>query len=413
MIRTIVVFCTLSIVACGLDPETPKRPPLAQKWLDRAELSYKSGDFDDAKSSVEETLHISPHDDEAHLLTARLALARLDFATALKATDGIQTSEAHGIRGRAHWYAGDLDDAANELDGMLADPSVKDPWAKDIALLARKGGTRKPFNMEGGVVALVDMPPAGSALIVPCEMEGEQVLTMVATGSAEVVVDSSARNTPSWVSFRFADRIEVRDVPALTADLSALSRVLGAPIKALLGVNLLRHIHATFDRRGGQFVVRLQDPPSPPEASRLPLFYARGGGMMMRMQIAPQESATSLFYVDSSQPYSLVMQDALWKKAGVDLTQLVPSNVLPNARAGRVPTIRLGGMDFPSVPALALDSVASQAPASLDIDLGGIVGAGLLEAFRVTFTDDGRFAWVEPDPTMSKNYESPLEPHAK
>ena len=30
-------------------------------------------------------------------------------------------------------------------------------------------------------------------------------------------------------------------------------------------------------------------------------------------------------------------------------------------------------------------------------------GAGLLEAFRVTFADDGRFAWVEPDPTMKNN----------
>ena len=63
-------------------------------------------------------------------------------------------------------------------------------------------------------------------------------------------------------------------------------------------------------------------------------------------------------------------------------------------------SLRLGGMDFPMVPALALESVNAQAPASLDIDLGGVVGAGLLEAFRVTFTDEGRFAWVEPDPTM-------------
>src|SRR5262249_17739356 len=159
--------------------------------------------------------------------------------------------------------------------------------------------------------------------------------------------DSSSRSEPTWVSFRFANRIEVSNVPALTQDLSALSRVLGAPIKALLGVNLLRHIHATFDRRGSQFVVRLQDPPSPPEASRLPLYYARGGGMMMRLQIAPRDPTQSLFYVDSSQPYSLVMQDALWKKAGVDLTQLVPSQVIPNARAGRIPSLRLGGMDFP------------------------------------------------------------------
>jgi hypothetical protein len=378
----------------------PTRPPLAQKWLDRAAQSYKNGDFEDTKTGLAELLRIAPHDEEGRMLAARLALARLDFATALKLTEGMTTPEAHGVRGRAHWYAGELEGAADELEGLLQDPNVKDPWARDVAKLAREGGARKPFTLEGGVVAVVDMPPAGSALVVPCEMEGEQVLTMIATGSAEVVVDSASRSEPTWVSFRFANRIEVRDVPAVTQDLSALSRVLGAPIKALLGVNLLRHIHATFDRRGSQFVVRLQDPPSPPEASRLPIYYARGGGMMMRLQIAPRDQTQSLFYVDSSQPYSLVMQDALWRKAGVDLSQLVPSQVIPNARAGRIPSLRLGGMDFPMVPALALESVNTQGPPSLDIDLGGIVGAGLLEAFRVTFTDEGRFAWLEPDPTM-------------
>jgi len=411
MIRpaALVVTLALAAAACGPGAESPKRPPLAQKWLNRADASYKAGDFDDAKTSVEEGLRIAPRDPELRTLGGRLALARLDFPSALHMTDGLSTSDAHAVRGRAHWYAGELDGAAEELEAMLADPSVKDPWARDVARLARKGNGRHPFAMEGGVVALVQMPEAGSALIVPCELEGEQVLTMVATGSAEVVVDSSSRSDPSWVSLRFADRIEVRDVPALTQDLSGLSRVLGAPIKALLGVNLLRHIHATFDRRGGQFIVRLAEPPSPPTASRLPIYYARGGGMMVRMQIAPREDGASIFYVDSSQPYSLVMQDALWRKAGVDVAQLVPSTILPNSRAGRLPSLKLGGMDFPSVPALALGSVTEHAP-NLDIDLGGIVGAGLLEAFRVTFADDGRAVWMEPDPTMNEPTTIPEHP---
>jgi hypothetical protein len=399
-----LAFFALAALACGaFGPTTPTRPPLAQKWLERAEQSYKLGDFDDAKTSVDETLRISPHDDEARLVAARLALSHLDYPRVLKLTEGMQSTDAHALRGRAHWYAGSLEGAADELESVLQDPSVKDPWARDVARLARRGGNRKPFTMDGGVVALVDMPPAGAALVVPCEMEGEQVLTLVATGSPEVVVDSGSRSEPSWVSLRFAGRIEVSDVPALTQDLSALSRILGAPIKALLGANLLRHIHATFDRRGGQFVVRQTDPPSPPEASRLPLFYARGGGMMMHMQVTPHEDPNSLFYVDTSQPWSIVMQDALWKKAGVDVSQLVPSTILPNARAGRVPSVRLAGMAFPSVPALAVGSVSEQTPPSLDIDLAGIVGAGLLEAFRVTFTDDGRFVWLELDPTMKED----------
>jgi hypothetical protein len=38
--------------------------------------------------------------------------------------------------------------------------------------------------------------------------------------------------------------------------------------------------------------------------------------------------------------------------------------------------------------------------AGLDVDLGGIMGADLLAFFRVTFADEGRFMWIEPDPTL-------------
>jgi len=42
--------------------------------------------------------------------------------------------------------------------------------------------------------------------------------------------------------------------------------------------------------------------------------------------------------------------------------------------------------------------------------VGGIVGAGLLQLFRVTFADDGRYIWVEPDPTMMGPTGAPLPP---
>ena len=108
MSRTFLVLCMFLFVACSQGPTVPTRPPLAQKWLDRAEQSYKNGDFEDAKTALDEVLRISPHDDQARLVSARLALARLDFAMALKLTEGMTTPEAHGVRGRAHWYAGEL-----------------------------------------------------------------------------------------------------------------------------------------------------------------------------------------------------------------------------------------------------------------------------------------------------------------
>src|SRR5205085_4384296 len=101
---------------------------------------------------------------------------------------------------------------------MLKDPSVKDNSARDVAKLARRGHGRHPFAIEGGLVAAVEMPQAGPALIVPCELEGERVLAIVATNMGELMIDSSSRKEPAWVNLRFGDRLEVKDVPALTTD---------------------------------------------------------------------------------------------------------------------------------------------------------------------------------------------------
>ena len=82
-------------------------------------------------------------------------------------------------------------------------------------------------------------------------------------------------------------------MPALSQDLSAITRQFGVPIKALIGAQLLRHAHATFDRRGDQFVVRRQDAPAPPDASRVPLYYLRGGGMLLRATVTNKDGIRS------------------------------------------------------------------------------------------------------------------------
>jgi hypothetical protein len=109
--------------------------------------------------------------------------------------------------------------------------------------------------MDGGLVAAVEMPrqldrvSLEAANVVPCDLDGERVLALVATGSSEVVLDSNSRREPAWVSLRF-DRLEIKDVPAMVSDLAPISRQLGVPVRALLGAQLLRHAHATVDRRG-------------------------------------------------------------------------------------------------------------------------------------------------------------------
>jgi hypothetical protein len=397
----VFTLAALSATACGgPDPNSPNRSALADKWFGRAKQSYLHGDAEDASVAIDGALKASPNDPETRLLGARIALSKLEFDEAIKLSEGLQGSDAKGIRGRAFWYQGDIERAADELEDMLKDPGVKDNWARDVAKLARRGHGRHPFAIEGAAVTAVEMPGAGGpALVVPCELEGERILALVATNFGELMIDSASRKEPAWVNLRFGDSFEVKDVPALTHDLSGISRTLGATIKALIGVNVLRHMHVTFDRRGSQFVVRKSDPTPPPEASKLPVFYARGGAMMMRATISNKDDGALLF-VDTSAFYPMALEDAQLKRSGADIASFrTEPGAPPSWKMGPLPYFKVGGVDISGFPAVQGAAVGDYKQA-FDVELGGIAGAGLMSVFRVTFADEGKWLWLELDPTM-------------
>lgn len=388
----------------GPDPNFGSRDALADKWFKRAVASYSTGDFDDASQAVDEAVKAAPDDTDTRLLAARIAIAELDYPKVLKLTEGITEPEARLLRGRAFWYSGDVERAGTELDAALKDPELKDPWAREVAKLARSGRGRKPFHMDGAVVSAVEMPSAGSLIVVPCELDGENILAIVATGVAELTIDASTRKEPAWVSLRFGE-LEVHDVPAVTQDLSAVSKQLGAPIKALIGVHALRRMHVTFDRRGSQFVVRRDESGAPPDASRVPLHYVRGGGMLMRAHLSQRSESPTSFLVDTSQPYPLTLSDESWRKAGLNPQTLKAEPSLPaNLRAGYVPYVRLGAFELPETPGVqGLDTADLRK--RIGVDFGGVIGAGLLSVFRVTFGDEGRFMWLEGEPNLPESAE--------
>ena len=402
----------LGAAGCGDGPDAnaPSRSQLADKWLTRAKQSYRSGDAEDAAVAIDGALKAAPRDRETRLLAARIALAKLEFDEALKRSEGLDDSAAKAVRGRAFWYTGDIERAADELEDMLKDPTIKDPWARDVAKLARRGHGRHPFSIEGAVVTAVEMPGGGGpALVVPCELEGERILALVATNFGELMIDSASRREPAWVNLRFGESFEVKDVPALTHDLSGISRTLGATIKALLGVNVLRHMHVTFDRRGSQFVVRKSEPPPPPDASKMPLFYARGGAMMMRASVSSKDDGNALLFVDSSAFYPLALEDGLLKRSGADLASFRPEpGAPPSWKMGPLPFFKLGNVDISGFPAVQ-GAPFNDYKQTFDVDLGGVAGAGLLSVFRVTFADEGKSLWLELDPSMGGPGGMPLE----
>ncbi|HYP88545.1 MAG TPA: hypothetical protein VEQ59_10330, partial [Polyangiaceae bacterium] len=211
---------------------------------------------------------------------------------------------------------------------------------------------------------------------------------------------------PSWVSMRFGDKIEVHDVPALSKDLSGISRQVNAPIRVLLGVNLLRHLHPTFDFMGGQFVVRNFEAPPPPEATAVKLSYVRGGGMLLRGGLGSTAAQTpASLLIDTSIPFPIALDDAGWKKAGVPLSSL---RAVPNQgslRQGVLPLLRLGAFDVPSVPGLAGNEPVKEREEGLGIELDGLVGSGLFASFRVTLVDGGRTMWLEDLPREALNQQ--------
>lgn len=397
----LAAFCiTATLTGCdGINSPSSNRPEKAETWYRRAGKEFKEGDFEEAHDSAQKALAIVPEDPEVKTLAAEVALTALDYAEVARLLKGVKSTDAARLRGRALWYKGDLEAAADELEAMLNDPEVKDDWAKSTSKLARRGAGRTPFSLSGAMLAAVEMvhvSPVAPFFVVPVEIDGESALAMIATGSAEVVIDSATRPEPSWISLRFGEKFEVKDVPALAQDLSGVSKELGAPIKALLGINLLRHINATFDFTGRQFVVRNFAPPPPPSATRVELRYARGGGLLLRSAVGGEKGPKETLMVDTSRPFQVALDAEGWKKAGVDVASLkaIPGDPEQKLREGVIPVMRLGAFDIAKVQGLYGVSLTDMEKA-MSVDLDGLVGAGFLYPFRCSIADGGRVLWVE------------------
>lgn len=391
--------CALSLSLAGC-PELPAaqtgRDAVTNKWFQRANAEFQTADVEEAKDSVDKALSGAPNDVEVKTLAAQIHLAMLDYAEAVRLLRDVKGSQASAIRGRALWYKGDLEGAADELEAMLNDPDVVDDWAKSIAKLARRGAGRVPFTITGALLTAVEMPHVSAAapfFVVPVEIDGEPALGLVSTGFAEVVLDSATHAEPSWISLRFGGKLEVNDVPALAQDLSGLSKQVGAPIKAVLGVNLLRHLHATIDFGGRQFVARSFSPPPPPDATRVALYYAKGGGMVMKTNIG-QTPASML--IDTSMALPVALDDAGWKKAGIEIKDLkaVPDDPEKKLKEGTIPLLKIGSYEISQVPGYYNDQV-SIVEKKLNFNIDGMVGNGLLAYYRVTIGDGGRIMWLE------------------
>lgn len=377
---------------------------VCRKWVKRASDELRSGELTEADDSIKKAQGLSSDDPEAKLVAGRIALARLDWVGAVKALSGLPTSESAGLRARAYWYADDLQHTAEELSHALEDPDYKDPWAKPVRELAGSGNGRRPFELTEQSARLIEvkMPrDLGYALMIPCEIDGTATVALAVTGVPEVILDSKGRSNPGWVTFKFTSQngersMEFRDVPAMVQDLSAYTQSQTVPVGALIGMNFLRRMHVTIDRRADQFILRKEEPPTPPSLTKLPVSYVRGGGMVVRATMRQGFELTTGLWVDTGSTYALTLPDPTWAKLGVDPKSLP---MVSGHLRGRLSDVHLGGLDLGAVDAsageLGLDEKLKQME---ELDVAGAMGGGFLAAMRVTMVDGGRTLWLETDP---------------
>ncbi|MDX2051926.1 MAG: hypothetical protein SFV15_05995 [Polyangiaceae bacterium] len=397
-------------LACGSPAPAPSAyPETANKWFTRAQKSFAAGDMEDARDAVENALRVTPEREDARILAAKVALAGLEFDRVLQLLSGIDTSDARSLRGRALWYSLKIDEAADELELLLSDPEVRDPWAKEIAGLARRGQGRTPFEFSGGLLAVTEMPRVGgTSFLVPLELNGEQALAMIATGSGEAVVDASQGANSGFISLRFGERLEVRDVPAVARDLSGISREVNAPVKLLIGMNLLRHLHATVDFVGSQFVVRTFEPPPPPVATSVRLDYLRGGGMLVLAGLGKESTAAPLaLLIDTAQSFPVALDAEGWAKTGTAPHAMKQLEGSPTLQHATLPIFKLGAFELPGVPGVK-GVPMGDVEKTLGVNVDGVIGSGLLANFRITFADSAKTLWLEPLPMLGP--EMPQEP---
>lgn len=390
--------------AGGVGKSAGPRSEKATQWMKRAGEELSALDLDEAAESIGKAQKMAPGDPEIAVLAGRIQLARLDFAAAAKALEGVDGSEAAGLRARAFWYGDDLSHAAEELSRALEDPSFKDSWAKPVRDLAGTQGTgRKPFLLKDNSARVIEMRmprDLGTLMLIPCEIDGQATVALIDTGVPEVILDQKSRSSPGWVSFRFASldgarSMEFRDVPAFVQDLSPFTKGQTVPVGAVIGVNFLRRLHITFDRLADQLVLRREDPPAPPAYSKVPLGYYNGGGMLVRGTIQSEFELSSGLWLNSGVDVALAFPDSIWTKIGVNPKNL-PSN--EGKTVGRLKDLRLGPLDLgPADANAALPQLDEALGKFKGIDVMGQAGMNFLTAFRVTIGDKGRALWVETD----------------
>jgi hypothetical protein len=175
----------------------------------------------------------------------------------------------------------------------------------------------------------------------------------------------------------------MRDVPAITRDLSPIGEELGVRIDAVLGADVLLRFTTTIDFRERWVVLRREGSEAAAEAPSAP--YAMLGGFLA-VEATFDGNVTGWVTLDTAGLFPLAITDAIVTGLGRDLASLPAAPNAPNdtIKILELERIRIGAVEVQGVPA-ATGLVPADLTELAGVPISGMVGAGMLGEMRVTF----------------------------
>ena len=220
----------------------------------------------------------------------------------------------------------------------------------------------------------------GAANVVPCELDGERILALVATGPSEVLIDTNSRHEPRGsTSASTASRSRTCRRSCRTCRPSPGSSACPSRRSSARSCCATRTRRSTAAAISSSCAVRTRRPP--PDASRVPLYYLRGGGMMLRATVTakrgrPDPPAGRQLAPVPAAPAGRRVEEGRHRRR---IARPLPDD--PDIKRGMVPMFRMGGFDLAKMPGHRGRWTFTSCTSGIDIDLGGRRGgrpAGLL-----------------------------------
>jgi hypothetical protein len=410
----LAMLCYITaLVGCGGTPPASSSLAAASgeqagapSWSDRAVTSYLEGDMDAAWRASQNALQLNPLDDHGMEVAARVALSRLDARATVAVLERAHGPTLLRLRARANAMLGEFAAVARDLGAVDGQEPV-DGWATAMLPLSRAATAGPYFSATGDASAEIPYQGAAATLPIPIvaiTIDGHATNALIATSASTTVVDDDGHPSGSVIADIGLGALHVHNVPSFARDLSDIENAVHIPIGAVIGMDILLHLHATLDGPNRKLIVRTAAPEIANDSLALPFAMFQGSLLAIRATI--NDGQPQYYALDSAAGLVLALADVAVQSMHVDpaTLPLVPGSPVANARVVDIESFHLGAAAIEHVP-----GVTGLVPPGLVEVAGtriyGVIGGQFLAQFQMTFDTESNAVALRIDNSATADAE--------